>query len=504
MIVNGMNQTKKLKKNTVTSLLYQLVSIVSGFVLPRLILQYYGSSINGVVSSITQFLSVISLCECGVGAVVQSALYKPLADNDLSAISKIYVSSNRFFKRVTYILIAYIGVLIGIFPFINDGGFDFWFTATLIIAIAIGTLAQYYLGITYQLILNAAQLVYIQMIVRIACVIINVVASIVLITNGASIQLVKLISSIVFLLQPLCYVVAVRGRYKIDRKITYTEEPIKQKWNGMAQHIATVVFENTSVLILTVMSTLENVSVYGVYHLVTNGLKLFFASLTLGMKSYLGDLFARDEAVNLNKAFDRFDWLMHTGATLIFTVAGILILPFVKVYTFDIHDAEYIQPVFAIFMCLAMAIYTIRLPYNYMIQAAGHFKQTQNSAMIEVILNVLLSVGFVKFFGLVGVGIAAAAAMVYRTVYFVLYLSRHILHRNKAKFLKNVFVDILSCVVMILSTMWIDMGSVTYISWIAMAFKVFAICAAETLLINLIFYKGQLRTLVNVRRNFCE
>ena len=57
---------------------------------------------------------------------------------------------------------------------------------------------------------------------------------------------------------------------------------------------------------------------------------------------------------------------------------------------------------------------------------------------------------------------------------------------------------------MILSTMWIDMNGITYISWIVMAFKVFAICAAEALLINLIFYKGQLLALVNVRRNFRE
>ena len=243
-----MTQIKKLKLNTITSLIYQAVSIVSGFILPRLILQYYGSNINGVVSSITQFLSIISLCECGVGAVVQSALYRPLANNDLSEISKIYVSSNRFFKRVACILIAYIAILVGIFPFINDGGYSFWFTATLIISIAIGTMAQYYLGITYQLILNAAQLVYIQMIVRTVCIIINVIASVVIITNGASIQLVKLMSSLIFLIQPLFYVLIVKKKYKINKKITYTEEPIKQKWNGMAQHVATVVFENTSVL----------------------------------------------------------------------------------------------------------------------------------------------------------------------------------------------------------------------------------------------------------------
>lgn len=495
-----MNQTKKLKINTITSLLYQVISIVSGFILPRLILKHYGSDINGLVSSITQFLSIISLCECGVGAVVQSALYKPLAENDLTSISKIFASSNRFFRRVAYILCIYIIVLVGIFPFVNDGGFDFVFTATLIIAIAIGTMAQYYLGITYQLILNAAQLIFIQMVVRIACIIFNVIISVIIITNGASIQVVKLVSSIIFLVQPLVYVIIVKKKYKIDRKIAYTDEPIKQKWNGMAQHIATVVFENTSIIILTVMSTLKNVSIFGVYHLVTNGLKLFFVSATTSVKSFLGDLFARKETVQLNKAFDKFEWLTHVSATFIFTVAGILIVPFVKVYTLGIDDADYAQPIFAILMCIAMGVYTIRLPYNYIIQVAGHFKQTQRSAIIEAMLNIVVSIVFVKLYGLVGVAIAALIAMIYRTVYFVIYLSKHILHRNINKVIKNILMDVLSCAVMLVSTTWIVMRSATYLSWIIMAVEVSAICLTEIVLINLIFNKRKVKELINHRR----
>ena len=500
----SMNQIKRLKVNTITSFIYQVFSLVSGFILPRLILQFYGSEVNGVVTSVTQFLAIISLCECGVGAVVESALYRPIANNDITEISKIYASSNRFFRHVAYILIVYIVVLIGVFPFINDAGYDFKFTTTLILSIAIGTLAQYYLGITYQLILNAAQLVYIQMIVRTVCIVINVTANILLIVNGSSIQLVKLVSSLVFLAQPFFYAFVVKKKYKIEKNIECSDEPIKQKWNGMAQHIATVVFENTSVLILTVLSTFENVSIYGVYHLVTNGLKLFFTSLTVGMKSYLGDLYARKEIIHLNKTFDKFEWIMHTGSTLIFTVAGILIVPFVKVYTLGVNDADYIQPVFALCMCAATAIYTIRLPYNYMIQSAGHFKRTQNSAIIEAILNIGTALVFVKLFGLIGVGVSALVAMIYRTAYFILYLSRHILHRGVSKTIKNILVDILSCVIMVASTTWITLSNTTYFAWILMAIEVFAICAVEVLLINILIYRDNILGFFKRRRGYSE
>ena len=72
----------KLMKNTISSFVFQITTIICGFILPRLILQQYGSEVNGLINSLNQFLGVISFLELGVGAVIQSALYKPLAQNN--------------------------------------------------------------------------------------------------------------------------------------------------------------------------------------------------------------------------------------------------------------------------------------------------------------------------------------------------------------------------------------------------------------------------------------
>lgn len=71
-----------LKRNTFSSIFYQITAIVCGFVLPRVILEYYGSEINGLTNSIMQFLQVIVLMEGGVGAVVRAAFYEPIANRD--------------------------------------------------------------------------------------------------------------------------------------------------------------------------------------------------------------------------------------------------------------------------------------------------------------------------------------------------------------------------------------------------------------------------------------
>ena len=95
---------KKLALNTITSLGLQVVSVICGFILPRLILESFGSDVNGLVNSITQFLGVITLLDLGVGAVVQSALYKPLADNNTNMISKIYVNFSEDLRKYCWFM----------------------------------------------------------------------------------------------------------------------------------------------------------------------------------------------------------------------------------------------------------------------------------------------------------------------------------------------------------------------------------------------------------------
>lgn len=111
-----MQRKRKLIYNTIVALFKQAVVVICGFIIPRYMLIYYGSEVNGAISSITQMLSFISLLEMGIGPVIQSNLYKPLANNDTLEISKIVKSSERFFRRIAYIFIGYVIVLMLVYP----------------------------------------------------------------------------------------------------------------------------------------------------------------------------------------------------------------------------------------------------------------------------------------------------------------------------------------------------------------------------------------------------
>lgn len=481
-----MTRKKKLILNAGTGMLKQIIVVICGFILPRYIILYYGSEVNGLISSITHFLSFISLLEMGIGPVVQANLYSPLAKRDWEHVSKVVISTERFFRRIASIFLMYVGVLVFVYPTIIAENFDFFFTVSLLVIIAISTAAQYFFGATYQLLLNADQKVYIQTSLQIVTIIINTVFSIVLMKLGAPIHIVKLLTTAIFVLRPIGQAFYVRKHYELNKRIKLQEEPIKQKWNGFAQHLAAVVCSNVDVVLLSCFSTLANVSIYSVYYNVTHGVTTMVMTAATGLESFFGNIIANGEKEVLLKAFERVELLIHLAVSVIFTIAAITIVPFVSVYTLDIADVNYISPVFATILMVAYALQCLRVPYFRIIKAAGHFKETQNGAFIAAILNIVISLLLVKKYALLGVGVGTLVAMTYNTLYFVWYLKDNILKRSIWNFVKYLFTDVLVIILSIMLSRNITMENISYLAWLCMSVKVGILTVGIAAVVNVI------------------
>ncbi len=486
-----MSRKKKLLLNTGAGVLKQLVTVICGFILPRYMLLYYGSSVNGLISSITHFLSFISLLDMGVGAVIQANLYKPLADKNSEQISLIIKSSERFFRRLAYIFIVYIIVLCFAFPSMVE--FGAWYTVSLLVIISISTLAQYLFGMTYQLLLNADQKSYVQLTLAIGTIILNTVFAIILMRMGASVHVVKLMTAVVFVLRPLGQMAYVHRHYSIDREVKLVGEPIKQKWNGFSQHLASVICQNIDVVVLTLFSTLKNVSIYSVYYNVTNGIEQIIMTAATGLEALFGNMIANGEREKLLRTFNAVEWILHTGVTFVFTVAAITIVPFISVYTRGITDANYIAPLFGMLLVAAYGAECLRVPYFRVIKAAGHFRETQNGAFISAGLNVVITVGLVFKFGLIGAAIGTLVAMVYHTCYFVWYLRNNILKRPVKHFIKYAVTDMLVAVLSYWLTKGLVQSTGSYLMWVIMAIKVAVVVIVITVAVNAVAYREQVK-----------
>ncbi|MBO4292774.1 MAG: polysaccharide biosynthesis C-terminal domain-containing protein [Clostridia bacterium] len=483
-------RSKNAIKNVISSVSLQAITIICGFIIPKLIITNFGSEVNGLVASITQFLAYITLLESGFGPVVKSVLFKPIANKDKGTIENILKTSEKFFRKIACIFLAYILVLCIVFSTMFAGQFDAIFTLSMVVIIAISTFAEYYFGMTYKLYIYAEQKNYVLNFIQIGMVILNTIAVILLIHFGASIQIVKLASCFIFILRPIIQNLYVKKKYKINLRQAKDDYKIEQKWEGLAQHIAYVVHKNTDIVILTICGCLADISVYSVYLIVINAVKNVTRSFIGGLDATLGDMFAKGENDKLRKSFKAYEGYYLTIATIMFSATLFLITPFISLYTKGITDANYIVPEFAAIMVLAEFVWAIRQPYNDLIKVAGHFKQTRVGAWVEAISNMVISFILVWKFGLVGVAIGTLFAMAFRTIEFMYHTSKYILNRSIWESFKRLIViglevGVLALILNIIPKIEI----VSYQTWALYSVAVASISAILVITTNCLIFK---------------
>lgn len=499
-----MDRKKKLQINTSVSLLYRIIALLYGLVLPRLILLYFGSETNGLINSINNFLNIIAFLDFGVGAVVEATLYKPLSENDSRKVNQIMTVAKKHFRKIAYVLIIYIFFLIIIFPRLTDiSSLSIWSVFFLIVSMSISKFAQYYFGITNEILLNADQKGYIQLLSEIVVIILNLTLSIALIVAGAHINQVIFFSSLIYLIRPIYLKWYTSQHYNIEIEEKVKSNPIPQLWNGVAQHVAYTVQNSLDTIILTIFSSLENVSIYSVYNIVTRGLNSIIHSLTNSLKPFFGNLLANNEEGLLNYYFDKIEWFIHTVIVLGFSICVVMIIPFVELYTSGVEDINYYAPLFSFLLVISQAVYCIRIPYNYLIQSAGHFRQTQTSSIIEVVINLVVSLLCIHKFELVGVALGTLTSMTYRTIYLVLYLRYNILFRSIKKFGKQIFVDIITFIVIVIIGIKLTSGEANVMLWVLNLVSLGIIGIMVIIIINSLFYKKNTLYIVErIKRKF--
>ena len=151
------NRTRNAILNILFSLILQIVTFVKGLILPRLIIPTYGSDVNGLVGSITQFLTYISLLEAGVGSIFRASLYKPLANGDMNSVSGIINEQKRFYRKIGIIFIFYVIALCAFYPIIAKTEIAKPYIITLILILSVSIFAEYFVSLPYASLLSADQ-----------------------------------------------------------------------------------------------------------------------------------------------------------------------------------------------------------------------------------------------------------------------------------------------------------------------------------------------------------
>ena len=339
------------------------------------------------------------------------------------------------------------------------------------------------------MILEADQRSYVYSIIQIITVIINTILVVILLKLNCSVQVVKGVSAMIYVVRPIVIGAYTKRYYSITKNVERDDSLIKQRWDGFVQAIALFIHQKTDIFVLTTFATFTDVSIYSVYVMVTSGLSSLLDAIDKAVRSAFGNIIACDEKNNLVNTFNAYNTLIHILSTICFSTAAISIFNFISIYIKNVSDANYIQPLFGFLIVSAEFMYCLRMPYNSIIYAAGKFRETKIPAGIEAGLNIIISCSLVPVLGLAGVAIGTLVAMTYRCYSFAQYLTKDILFIKITLQIKRFIITFLAYLVSIEMFRQIKIICKNYFEWVIYAGIVFILVSIITIVINYIFDK---------------
>lgn len=420
-------------KNLGSAILGQAVAILAGLLVPRLYLLAYGSEVNGLLSSVQQCLSCLALLEAGVGMAAVQSLYGPAGSGDREGVNGILSAAASCYRWAGGLYLGALVLLSAAYPLLLESGVERKQAALAVLLGGVGHGSSLFLLGKYRLLLQAEGKNHVITLAGTVLTAVTAMGKLILIRLGAGLTMVLVLPVLLQAGQVLWFCLYFRRRYPwVTWRAAPNREAVARKNHALLHQIAGMVFQNTDVLLLTVVRGLREVSVYSVYKLAFSQLENLMAMCSNSVGFALGQAWQRDRKEFARK-LDGFEDSHRVLSFTLLSVAGNLILPFVRLYTRGVADAEYGDDRAALLFTLTAVLAAARQPGLLAIQYAGHFRETLPQTLAETAINLAVSLVCVKKWGICGVLLGTAAALGYRTWEVWCYENTVLLGRSPAK-----------------------------------------------------------------------
>ncbi|MDR0890034.1 MAG: sugar isomerase [Oscillospiraceae bacterium] len=439
----AVNKNKRTAYNIVISLLGQVIALGCGMLIPKLYIDTFGSEINGFISSVNQIFVYIALLEAGVGTATTQALYRPVAKENPRDINEILAATHRQYRRTGFLYLAAVAAFAAIYPLVVRSAIP-WTTIVAVIALhGGGGVLTYFLQGKYRLLLQAEGKNYILSGVS---TIVNVLVSlskVVVVLFGGNIVHIQWVYLLIYAVQSAYFIIYIKRHYKwLDLQAKPNFAAISQSSSVMTQQIAQLIFHNTDTLLLTLVCGLEVASVYAVYNTFFEVVAVLIENVNNGFVFRLGQLYNTDKE-GYKRSYDVYELFYTSASFAAYCILFIFIMPFMKLYTSGFDDAQsYLKPLLPLLFILVKIQVSGRAPAGFTINYAGHFKENRVPAIIEMIINLSVSLIAVYFWGIYGVLVGTIVALLYRSNQIIFYTNRKLLDRSPWKTYRTWLVNI--------------------------------------------------------------
>ena len=464
------------------NIVLQAVTMLCGFVLPPLIVRTFGSEVNGMVASISQFIACLNLVEAGIGGAAIASLYRPLAEGDADRRNAILSAAATFYRKSGRAFVLLVLLLALAYPLAVGGEVDRVQAGLMVLVLGITGTAEFFLIGKYRVLLTADRKVSVISAVQMLALLASTLLSVALIEAGCGIVMVKLASALVYMGRYVFITLYVRSHYSgLDFRAPPDTESVSQSRSVLVHQVGGFVVFNSPLVIITLFCPLSEASVYAVYAMVFTALGNLLGSLSNGMQAFFGESLIKNSIGTTQSAFGLYETLFYAATGWTFSCAHLLTVPFMAIYTRSMTDALYVRPALAVLFVAVGVANFMRKPCDLLITAAGHFRQTQWRSLLESAINVVASVVLTLRFGTVGVLLGGICSYLYRTLDIIIYANVRILRRSPLYSLAKIGGCLAVCAVMVLLLGRGEFFPQTYLEWLAKAAARGAVLAAPGL-----------------------
>lgn len=396
----------------------------------RIILISYGSETNGLISSVDQIFKYIALLEAGIGSATIAALFKPLADKDQLSTNEVLAASNSYYRRCAIMYFVCVIAISFIWPLIVDSEIPYFTIWGVIFFQGVSGVITFWFTSTVVNYLVASGKNYVNNNIHIIATLLTYLFKIVICYFNLNIVLLSI--SLIFVngLKCLIYGLYMKKHFPEFYDKTKADTSILKQRNSFLVHeISGVIFSSTDTIVISVFCSLEDASVYAVYALVTTALNGVLGQIMNGTSYILGDGYAKDKEL-YKKTHDVYNAVYMYAAFVVFTVAYLLFIPFISLYTKGVTDANYLDTKLPLLFVLISLLSSCRVVDNYLVKISLHARQTISRTITESIINLTVSLILVNFIGIYGVLVGTIVALLYRTNDFIIYSNTRILNRS--------------------------------------------------------------------------
>lgn len=425
-----MRDVKKIKYNLIVGIISQIIILLLGIIVPKLVLTNYGSEINGLLSSVTNIYAYIAIVETGIAAAACQALYKPIVEKNHDSINSILSATNKYYQKTGFIYLSLVFAFSIIFPLFIKSDISYLTVLLIILFNGLGNVVNYFFHGKYLILLRTDGKNFIRTGLETFTNVFKQVSKIVLINLGFNVVLVQFVAMLASFVQMIYITFYIKKKYAwINLKVEPDTKAISQSKHVLVHEINYLITANADTVILTLFTNLKLVSVYSMYQLFFGMIERALRTVRDAIEFKIAHMFHQSKE-NFLQYFELFETYYITFTFALFSVANFFILPFLKLYTKGVTDINYIDMNIPIWFVLVNLLWTIRYPSDSLIHIAGHFKLTQHSAVIESLINIAVSVILVHFFGIPGVLAGTVISAVYRISYLLYYTSKKIINRS--------------------------------------------------------------------------